>query len=738
MRTLILMRGSPGCGKSTWIREHGLEPYALSADAIRIMFAAYELSADGKPCISQRNDKIVWETLFQMLERRMQRGDFTVIDACNSKTSEIKRYKQLAGQYRYRMYCVDMTDIPIDEVLRRNAQRDHSKVVPEECIRRVYSRFETQEIPSGVKRIKPEEFDSVYMRPVDLSQYDKVVHIGDIHGCYDALQKLFGEDPVAGIDPDTAYVFLGDYGDRGPDTQGVLKFLIEIAALPNVCLLEGNHEAHLWAWANDKKSRSRDFELRTKLEIEAAGILKPEVRSLYRRFRQCSWYTWRGTSVLCTHGGVSSFNSLGRIDYVPSTQMIKGVGAYEDMASCAASFDTQHTVDYQVFGHRNVSQVPADHYCRSFVLEGNVENGGALRVATLSSSGWAFDEYVSDAAIAAKPKEADVKSIPADNSDILATLVDQMRRSPLINEKKFGHISSFNFTRAAFADKQWNDLTTRARGLYIDTVNMRIVARGYEKFFAVNERNETSLHELSRNLAFPVEVFKKENGFLGLVSWDKATDALFVTTKSSPDGDMAKLFRSMISDDLMNRVAGYLRENDVTLLFEAVHPALDPHIIEYAEPQLFMLDAVPNMLSFETCSYDDLLKIAGTIGAEAKRRTQILNNWEEFMALYQSTMNTLSSGTEPFEGYVLRDANGFMLKMKTDYYTTWKTLRSVADKVYNSGHIRYTSQLTTPLMNYFYAFVKEYYAEHKEHMDIISLRWLYEHSKFNNERKEEF
>ena len=161
MRTLVLMRGAPGCGKSTWIRNNNLTDYALSADTIRGLFASPELTSTGSSAISQKNDKIVWETLFQMLERRMQRGDFTIIDACNSKTSEMKRYKALAEQYRYRIFCIDMTNIPIEEVLIRNKQRIAQKIVPEEYIERVYSRFETQQIPSGIRSVKPEEFDSI-------------------------------------------------------------------------------------------------------------------------------------------------------------------------------------------------------------------------------------------------------------------------------------------------------------------------------------------------------------------------------------------------------------------------------------------------------------------------------------------------------------------------------------------------------------------------------------------------
>lgn len=736
MRTLVLMRGAPGCGKSTWIREHGLTDYALSADVIRGLYASPELSVNGKLNISQRNDKVVWQTLFEMLERRMQRGDFTIIDACNSKTSEMTRYKALADQYRYRMYCIDMTGIPIDEVLRRNDLRAELKVVPEEYIRRVYSRFETQKIPSGVKPILPEEFDTIFTRPIDLSAYRKVVHIGDIHGCYDALQQVFGDNPIQGIDPDTAYIFLGDYGDRGPDTPKVLDFLFEISQLPNVCLLEGNHEAHLWAWANDRQSVSREFERRTRFELEAAGIDKANIRRLYRKLRQCSWYNWRGHNVLCTHGGIPGLGPLSHIDYFPTIQMIKGVGAYEDMAACAASFDRQDTFEVQVFGHRNIDAVDAMAFQKSVILENSVERGGTLRVATLDESGFSVSEFSSPAAIALQAKYTEGKAIPSPNADIIEALVEQMRSSKLINEKRFGRISSFNFTRAAFADRKWNDLTVRARGLYIDTGNMKIVARGYEKFFAVEERNETSRWALSRNLAFPVEVFRKENGFLGLLSYDHSTESLFITTKSSPEGDMAHLFASMLGDEFRQKAEAWLKAHDVTLLFEVVHPESDPHIIEYDHPQLFLLDCVSNTLDFSAVPYDELAEIAQVLGVNVKQRTAILQSWGEFDELYKSTQRPFNPGETPFEGYVVRDANGFMVKVKTYYYNTWKMLRGVADTVCKQGYIRRTEVLNTPLKNYFYFFAKSYYADHPEHTNIIALRKLFAQSPYASELQE--
>ena len=36
MRTMFVLRGAPGCGKSTWIKDNGLTPYTLEADNLRL------------------------------------------------------------------------------------------------------------------------------------------------------------------------------------------------------------------------------------------------------------------------------------------------------------------------------------------------------------------------------------------------------------------------------------------------------------------------------------------------------------------------------------------------------------------------------------------------------------------------------------------------------------------------------------------------------------------------------
>jgi serine/threonine protein phosphatase 1 len=68
--------------------------------------------------------------------------------------------------------------------------------------------------------------------------------VGDVHGCLEKLQRLVEAcEAHAGGRP-ARFVFLGDYIDRGPDSRGVIEFLMRRQqAQPgsDVCL-RGNHE----------------------------------------------------------------------------------------------------------------------------------------------------------------------------------------------------------------------------------------------------------------------------------------------------------------------------------------------------------------------------------------------------------------------------------------------------------------------------------------------------------------
>ncbi len=67
--------------------------------------------------------------------------------------------------------------------------------------------------------------------------------IGDIHGCRDELKTLH-HNLVGKVDlvPYDTLVFVGDYVDRGPDSKGVIDYLINLSRHQDCVFLMGNHE----------------------------------------------------------------------------------------------------------------------------------------------------------------------------------------------------------------------------------------------------------------------------------------------------------------------------------------------------------------------------------------------------------------------------------------------------------------------------------------------------------------
>lgn len=67
----------------------------------------------------------------------------------------------------------------------------------------------------------------------------RTLAIGDIHGCLMALDALLD---VVQPQADDLVVTLGDYVDRGPDSNGVLDRLIELKGRCRLVALKGNHD----------------------------------------------------------------------------------------------------------------------------------------------------------------------------------------------------------------------------------------------------------------------------------------------------------------------------------------------------------------------------------------------------------------------------------------------------------------------------------------------------------------
>lgn len=135
MKKLVILRGLPGSGKSTFINNHDLATYTISMDAIRLMFSSPIKNENGKTVVSQSYNSRVYEIFIEMFKERMSNGSFTVVDNTNMNNKSIKTLVEIAKENNFDICIVDFTSVPIDECISRDKNRKF--YVGESVIRRM-------------------------------------------------------------------------------------------------------------------------------------------------------------------------------------------------------------------------------------------------------------------------------------------------------------------------------------------------------------------------------------------------------------------------------------------------------------------------------------------------------------------------------------------------------------------------------------------------------------------------
>ena len=389
MRILLILRGAPGCGKTTWVKNNHLIPYTLSFDNIRMLYKSPIQTIYGRESHDRKKDSMVFEVVLSILAERMKRGELTIIDAVNSKADEVTRYYEMANENRYRTYIVDFTDISVKVSKQRNAERMARKRVPDHIIEKVYNEFKTETLPE-ISSIKPNQLNSIWPKPLNLNKYKKVHHIGDVHGCLDVLKDAVEDN--GGLNKDEYYIFLGDYTDRGPDSIGTLRYINALREKENVCFCEGNHERWVWNWLCGIDEYADEFRFNTQPKMEKADFDKQDLKKFYKSLKECCYYKYKGKEVLACHGGLAAIPE--NLAQISTFQLIYGVGLHSDIDQIAKTFkDQSEGKRIEVFGHRNPDNRPAVINDSVYFLEGGVEAGGALRWMTFDKNGIQIKEY---------------------------------------------------------------------------------------------------------------------------------------------------------------------------------------------------------------------------------------------------------------------------------------------------------------------------------------------------------
>ena len=86
--------------------------------------------------------------------------------------------------------------------------------------------------------------NKTYKLPVSGPKNKRIVAVGDVHGQYEMFKKTCDSIPRP---EEVTLILLGDYIDRGPDSDLVLKYLHKLPEIfKEVIILPGNHEQMAW------------------------------------------------------------------------------------------------------------------------------------------------------------------------------------------------------------------------------------------------------------------------------------------------------------------------------------------------------------------------------------------------------------------------------------------------------------------------------------------------------------
>lgn len=708
MRALFLLHGAPGTGKTTLIDKLQLEHLTLSYDHFRSLFsAAFPCAEDGEPVgttlrLTPEAQNAAVSAAQQALKARLAAGTTVFFDSTTSRTADQTKLANLAAKYGYKTYLIDCQgDTTVETLLERNTRRGIHRV-SEQVIADMHERCATSqpshaiaEVIDGTKTADEVYHDIMRITAVPtlkLAEGAKVVVVGDVHSCAEALQDAL----VAHEGDATHWVFAGDLFDRGPDPLGVWRIVNTLVAAGRATVVTGNHELNLRA-VNTHAASTRFTETRdTRDALLAAGIFAGEqtafvnatIPLLRLQVGEAEW--------LVTHGGVSHITKW-KADHtgllnVSDAECVYGIGDRAHTYRGKSSYNVANMplVGFQLHGHRNgrageepVAAITHDFRGHPIVcLESGVAGGGDLSIAVVDGavSVQRFSDHVTPDT-AARNRLAPWQRKPKHDPEDVTELLTRMRNCEYVRVKPLEAVQGVlacNFTRQAFTQGAWDDVTVHARGLFIDEAAGKIVARGYEKFFHIGEVSGRTLDQWQDEAvtAYPVTLRKKMNGYLALVACVHGQLEVFSKSGITPYSKFARgLLRGTIGDKGIGELAEMLARTNTTAAFEVI-AARDTHpIAEPGPDRLVLLDCIRNTVQFATD--DDIrLGIARRFGLEVAETVAVAGTPDELT----QTLDAVRHRDD--EGVVLVDRDGYRSKLKAEGYANRKAARTSLERVW--------------------------------------------------------
>lgn len=257
MRTLFIVRGAPGTGKSHFLSIYRARGQVVSLDDIRDVFAMPVPDWDGVSGRSIRGgtEETISRVLESALRSRFEQGGDVFFEATNPELQQFKNLADLSRAYGYQVAVIDMQGNATNSmILAQNEKRAGTVTyVPEEDVLRISTRVregthecrryvgrdmwvsaQWEECDCGLHLVNLDAMrdfvrstiDGHYVKTITPKAGERVVVIGSAYGDAHTLSKALMEawDATKGVIAVT-WVFLGDALTPSPHVAQAWKIL---------------------------------------------------------------------------------------------------------------------------------------------------------------------------------------------------------------------------------------------------------------------------------------------------------------------------------------------------------------------------------------------------------------------------------------------------------------------------------------------------------------------------------
>nr|WP_078843958.1 polynucleotide kinase-phosphatase [Streptomyces albus] len=266
----MVLVGATGSGKSTFAARHFRPTEVISSDFCRGL-----VSDDENDQTASRD---AFDVLHYIAGKRLAAGRLTVVDATSVQSESRRQLIALAREHDVLPIAI-VLDVPERVCAERNAARPDRAGMPRHVIQR-----HQRELRRSLRQLEREGFRKVHIlrgpEEIDAAEvvrerrYNDLRHltgpfdiIGDIHGCRSELETLLGRlgyalrydeagRPAGAAHPGgRTAVFVGDLVDRGPDSPGVLRLVMNMVEAGTALCVPGNHENKLGRYLKGRTVR---------------------------------------------------------------------------------------------------------------------------------------------------------------------------------------------------------------------------------------------------------------------------------------------------------------------------------------------------------------------------------------------------------------------------------------------------------------------------------------------------